>query len=158
MTYDINSFIYAFDENDTMKLKGLAYLYHRHLIYVNESEYEFMEILFNVIIDRLYDMPDREVQGDYFDVLDEGININLGKYKRFYHCIDRLTNKIEKVSMSFWELAETLRIIGGTMDRRYYNLMEKYKDHEDAYVREMVEEYFYDLKIEEKELDRKKNL
>lgn len=35
------------------------------------------------------------------------------------------------------------------MDRRYYKLMEKYKDHEDAYVRETVEEYFYDLRMEE---------
>lgn len=157
MTYDINSFIYAFDENDSMKLKGLAYLYHRHLTYVNESEYEFMELLFNVIIDCLYDMPDREVQGDYFDVLSEGITINHGKYKGFYHCIDRLINKIENVSMSSWELAESLLVVS-CGDKRYRSFMEKYKNHEDDYVREVVEEYFYDLKIEEEELDRKKNL
>lgn len=157
MTYDINNFIYAFDENNSIKLKSLAYSYHCHLTYVNESDYVLMELLFNVIIDRLYDMPDREVQGDYFDVLSEGITIHHSKYKGLYKCIDRIINKIEKVSMSSWELAETLLVIS-CGDERYRSFLEKYKNHEDDYVREVVEEYFYDLKIEKEELYRKKYL
>lgn len=93
-------------------------------------------------------MPSKEVQWNYFDVLDNGIYFSR-VYGNVYQCVDRLVEKIAVVPMSFWELAEILRIIGGSMDRRYYKLMEKYKDHEDVYVRETVEEYFYDLRMEE---------
>lgn len=79
------------------------------MAYVYEKDYALMELLLNVIIDRIYDMPSKEVQEDYFLVLDDGI----GGYSAVY------------------------------------DLIEKYKDHEDAYVREVVEEYFYDLRMEE---------
>lgn len=149
MKFDINEFIYAFEEGDLINLRCIAFSYEGGMAYVYEKDYALMELLLNVIIDRIYDMPSKEVQGDYFDVLDYGIGGYSAVYENVYHCVDRLVKKIATVSMNDWELAETLRIIGGTVDRRYYDLIEKYKDHEDAYVREVVEEYFYDLRMEE---------
>ena len=163
MKFEINQLIYAFDEGNEEKLCAIAYLYQRNLDYVYENDYSLMELLLNVIIDRIYDMPGRGdaqdnrlvvVQDEYFEVLRCGISRYSYVCDNVHRCADRLVGKINKVPMNSWELAQTLLVISGTEDKKYLNLMERYKDHEDAYVREAVEEYFYDVEMEEEKCKR----
>lgn len=157
MKFNINQFIYAFDEGDEVRLMSIANSYQCDFSmgHVDENDYSLMELLLNVIIDRIYDMPGERgaqgnrfntVQDEYFNVLFDGISVICDNT---YRCADRLVDKIGKVPMSSWELAQTLLVISGTEDKRYFDLMKKYKDHEDPHVREVVEEYFYDIKMNE---------
>lgn len=42
MKFDINQFIYVFEEGGLKKLQSITYLYHCNLVYVYENDYALM--------------------------------------------------------------------------------------------------------------------
>ena len=113
---------------------------------------ELIEIVFDVEMDEFLADNDQKIKDVRIKSIASYIRaIRAGAAAiEFYHIgIERLINKIKTVPMSSWELAKTLQAIGCTGDRQCREIMEKYHNHEDAYVREVVQDYFARLRGKE---------
>ena len=145
MRFDVNELKKYYEIGDSEKLISLAYAYQSNITYLREEEYAELIKLLKYILEKIYDMKEKNVKEAFFDVIKKAININFGKCGHFREVIDLVIEKIEANDITFLDLAESLLIISSTMDKYYSDIMSRYIEHENSYVREVVEEYFVDI-------------
>ena len=147
MRFDVNELRNYFEINDSEKLFSLAHTYQSNITYIKEEEYVELIKMLAFILEKIYDMEDKNVQEAFFDVIKKVININFGKCAGLRYVIDLVIEKIESGYIGSFELEESLLIISSTMDKHYSNIMERFVDHKNSNVREIVKEYFDDISL-----------
>lgn len=135
----------CFENSDEKELINLGYHYYTNSTYVDEQEYTDLVCLINTILDYVYDVDSREVQEAFIMMIHNVVNCHASVCSQMQECLKKMEAIINSGKLDDWELAETLLILSCTMDAKYIELMNSYKDYKDAYVREVVKEYFYDL-------------
>lgn len=149
MRFDVKELKKYYEIGDSEKLISLAYAYQSNITYVREEDYVELTKLLKYILEKVYDIEETDVKEAFFDVLKKTININFRKCGYFREVIDLIKEKIESNYISSLDLAESLLIISSTMDKSYSDTMSRYIEHENSYVREIVEEYFADMEVTE---------
>lgn len=147
MRFDVKELKKYYEIGDSEKLISLAYAYQSNVTYVREEDYVELTKLLKYILEKVYDIEEMDVKEAFFDVLKKTININFRKCGYFREVIDLIKEKIESNYISSLDLAESLLIISSTMDKSYSDTMGRYIEHENSYVREIVEEYFADMEM-----------
>lgn len=147
MRFDAERAKKCFEKNDPKELAALGYHYYSNSTYVDAQEYPDLVRLINVVLDYIYDVDNREVQEAFFMMVHNAINCHSLVCSGMRDCLDKMERIINSSRLDDWELAETLLIISCTMDVRYIELMNQYKEYNNSYVQEVVAEFFYDLSV-----------
>lgn len=143
--YDDEEWKKLFDENDNEKLLSCTYGLKTSTTYVDDKDLENLKIVLDLLINKIYDLNDRQLQEAFFMAIGNAININCHRYEGFIDSVDKMVSYIQNNSVDGWELAESLIVISHTWNDRYIGFVRQYINHEDAYVREMANEFLSDM-------------
>lgn len=143
--YDEEEWKKLFEKNDNEKLLSSAYALKTSTTYVNNEDLENLKTVLDLLIKKIYDLNDRQLQEAFFMAIGNAINMNGHRYEGFIDFVDNIVNYIQNNSVDSWELAESLIIISHTWNDKYIDFVRQYINHEDAYVREMANEFLSDM-------------
>ena len=119
----------------------------------NEEYQEEAIMLLKFFMKIFKNITDKDVQENIFDYMGEIVANFSGK--DIEECVDEIVVLIENSELTDWELANLLLVISWTFDEKYKEFMCRYQEYDDEYVKDVVNEYLYDLKIYEEKREEK---
>lgn len=149
MRFDKEKLKDSFAKSNQEELMALGSCYITNTTYIDSKEYADLVDAINIVLDYIYDIENRRIQEVFFYSIENVVNIHYTEIPQLQECLDKMEQRINGEELDDWELAQTLLIFSCTMDKKYVDLMSRFKNYKDRYVKEVVEEFFYDLSIKD---------
>ena len=111
----------------------------------NKECQEEAVMLLKFFIKIIKNITHKDVQENIFDYMGEIVASFAGK--DIDECVDEIVVLIENSELTDWELSNFLLVVSWTFDEKYKEFMCRYQDYDDECVKDVVNEFLYDLKI-----------
>lgn len=118
----------------------------RTMVYINEQKRENLQDLIKLMIEHILVENDKDVKEEIFMALSNIALLNNYEYVKKPFSI--LIDKLELLESD--DLAEALLVISNTFQVEYLDLMNKYKEYPDEYVKEIVNDAIDSLNLKSK--------
>lgn len=132
-------------DNNQDKISYLVMI-GRTMVYINEQKRENLQDLIKLMTEHILVENDKEVKEEIFMALSNIALLNNYEYVKKPFSI--LIDKLELLESD--DLAEALLVISNTFQVEYLDLMNKYKEYPDKYVKEIVNDAIDSLNLKSK--------